>query len=119
MKYCQSPRCHMYNTTDRLKGNGENKNYQTRKKSKLYYGGGNFCTLKCQNDWYEVYGSRAVDYFGRIITPKKRNKNIPDYYELRSQILDRLYGSNRTWESNVDWIRVEQEVDLTINQQNS
>jgi hypothetical protein len=32
MKYCQSPRCHYYNTSkDRLKGNGENKTYQTRK----------------------------------------------------------------------------------------
>jgi hypothetical protein len=31
MKYCQSPRCHYYNTNDRLKGNGGDKNFQTRK----------------------------------------------------------------------------------------
>ena len=54
MKYCQNPRCHYYNTTDRLRGSGENKTYQTRKASKFYYGGGNFCTLNCQNDWFEV-----------------------------------------------------------------
>ena len=64
MKYCQNPRCHYYDTDDRLKGSGENKTYQTRKRSKFYYGSGNFCTLNCQNDWFEVYGSRAVDYFG-------------------------------------------------------
>ena len=117
MKYCQNPRCHYYNSTDRLRGSGENKTYQTRKASKFYYGVGNFCTLNCQNDWFEVYGSRAVDYFGRITTPKKRQKNTPNYWALRNQIVERLYGADWNWQTNVDWSRVHQEIDSTINQQ--
>ena len=93
MKYCQSPRCHYYNTNDRLRGNGGDKNFQTRKRSKLYFGGGNFCTLNCQNDWFEVYGSRAIDHFGRITTPKKRDKNTPNFWAIRNEVVDRLYGT--------------------------
>ena len=117
MKYCQNPRCHYYDTDDRLKGSGENKTYQTRKRSKFYYGSGNFCTLNCQNDWFEVYGNRAIDHFGRITTPKKRDKNTPNFWNIRNQILDRLYGGNRTWETNVDWTRVSQEIDNIISPQ--
>jgi hypothetical protein len=116
MKYCQSPRCHYYNTNDRLKGSGGDKNFQTRKRSKLYFGGGNFCTLNCQNDWFEVYGSRAIEHFGRITTPKKRDKNIPNFWALRNQVVDRLYGTNWNWQTNVDWTRVSQEIDIIINQ---
>ena len=119
MKYCQNPRCHYYDTDDRLKGSGENKTYQTRKRSKLYYGGGNFCTLNCQNDWFEVFGNRAIDYLGRITTPKKRDKNELGYWGIRNQILDQLYGTNRNWETDIDWTRVEQEIDNTINQRNN
>ena len=117
MKYCQNPRCHYYNSNDRLRGTGENKTYQTRKASKFYYGGGNFCTLNCQNDWFEVYGSRAVDYFVRITTPKKRNKNEPNFWVVRNQVVDRLYGTNWNWQTNVDWTRVHQEIDNIITQQ--
>jgi len=119
MKYCQNPRCHYYDSNDRLRGTGENKTYQTRKASKFYYGGGNFCTLNCQNDWFEVYGSRAVDYFGRITTPKKRNKNTQNYWQLRNQTVERLYGVDWNWDSNVDWSRVDQEINNIITQQNS
>jgi len=119
MKYCQSPRCHHYSTSDRLRGGGENKTYQTRKRSKLYFGMGNFCTLKCQEDWFEVYGNRAIEHFGRIITPKKRNKNAPDFWTLRSQVVERIYGSDWNWETNIDWTRVNQEIDNTINPQNN
>ena len=52
MKYCQSPRCHHYSTSDRLKGSEGNKTYQTRKRSKLYFGMGNFCTL-CFCRWVQ------------------------------------------------------------------
>jgi hypothetical protein len=116
MKYCQSPRCHYYNTNDRLKGNGGDKNFQTRKRSKLYFGGGNFCTLNCQNDWFEVYGNRAVEHFGRITTPKKRDKNSANYWQIREQVVNSLYGDS--W-NNVDWARVREEINNTINQQNN
>lgn len=118
MKYCQNPRCHYYDTDDRLRGSGENKTYQTRKRSNLYYGGGNFCTLKCQDDWFRAYGNMAIDYFGRITTPKKRDKNSPNYWQIQEQVVNNLYGDNRSWNS-VDWARVREEVNNTINQQNN
>ena len=117
MKYCQNPRCHYYDTDDRLKGSGENKTYQTRKRSKFYYGNGNFCTLKCQDDWFRAYGNMAIDYFGRITTPKKRNKGVPDYYDLRRQTVERLYGTEIAWwDDSLDWNRISQEIENTINQ---
>ena len=117
MAYYYNTNHNYYNTNDRLKGNGGDKNFQTRKRSKLYFGGGNFCTLNCQNDWFEVYGSRAIEHFGRIITPKKRNKNEPNFWAVRNQVVERLYGSEYGWQNNVDWTRVSQEVDNIINQQ--
>jgi len=114
MKYCQNPRCHYYDTDDRLKGSGENKTYQTRKRSEFPFGYGNFCTLKCQDDWFYIYGNRAIDHFGRINTPKKRDKNSSNYWQIREQVLNNLYGSS--W-NNVDWSRVRQEVDNIISPQ--
>ena len=71
LKYCQSPLCHTYQTQDRLKGSQGNKTNQTRRRSSFYYGNGNFCSLNCQNDWFQEYGNRAIDHFGRITHPKK------------------------------------------------
>jgi hypothetical protein len=50
---------------------------------------------------------------------KKRNKNEPNFWAVRNQVVERLYGSNRTWETDVDWTRVSQEVDSIISQQNN
>ena len=66
VKYCQGPKCHTYDTKDRKRGPKGNKVNQTRRKSSFYYGGSNFCSLNCQNDWFEEFGNRAIDYFGRI-----------------------------------------------------
>ena len=70
MKYCQGPDCHTYTTKDRLKGPAGSKTYQTRRRSKMYYGKGNFCSLNCHNDWWELHGNNAVDHFGRTTEPK-------------------------------------------------
>ena len=70
MKYCQGTKCHEYKTQDRIRGMKGNKCYQTRRRSSFYYGG-NFCSLNCQNDWFQEYGDRAVDHFGRTTEPKK------------------------------------------------
>ena len=70
LKYCQGPSCHQYTTKDRLRGNKGNKTFQTRRRTSFYYGGSNFCSLNCQNDWFETYGNRAVDHFGRLTEPK-------------------------------------------------
>ena len=70
MKYCQGPSCHTYDTTDRKRGPKGNKRNQTRTVGKYGYGNGNFCTLGCQDDWWKVHGTQAVDHFGRIHQPK-------------------------------------------------
>ena len=57
-------------TQDRIKGPKGNKTYQTRRRSKMYYGSGNFCSMWCYNDWAETFIDRAVDHFGRITQPK-------------------------------------------------
>ena len=71
MKYCQGPKCHLYNTKDRLRGPKGNKFYQTRRRSSFYYMGGNVCSMNCQNDWFEKFGERAINHFGRIHEPIK------------------------------------------------
>ena len=70
MKYCQGTKCHTYYTKDRIKGTKENKTNQTRRRSNFYYGNGNFCSLNCQNDWFNDFGDRAIDHFGRLTEPK-------------------------------------------------
>ena len=71
MKYCQGPLCHTYQTKDRIRGPKGAKVYQTRRRSSFYYLGGNACSMNCQNDWFEKFGNRAVDHFGRIHQPIK------------------------------------------------
>jgi|TARA_R110000744_G_scaffold10642_1_gene33017 hypothetical protein len=70
LKYCQGPRCHQHQTQDRLKGPKGNKTYQTRRRSHMYYGTGNFCSMNCYNEWAEVFIDQAIDHFGRLTEPK-------------------------------------------------
>ena len=70
LKYCQGPRCHTYDTKDRKKGPKDNKRNETRRRSHMYYGKGNFCSLTCYNDWAEVFSDRAIYHFGRVTQPK-------------------------------------------------
>ena len=70
LKYCQGPKCHTYDTKDRKKGPKENKRNETRRRSHFYYLDGNCCSMQCMYDWFNVYGSRALDHFGRITQPK-------------------------------------------------
>ena len=82
LKYCQGPECHTYNTKDRLKGMKGSKTYQTRRRSSMYYGSGNFCSMNCQIDWFNIYGDRAIDHFGRLTEPKhltEENAWVKDY----------------------------------------
>jgi hypothetical protein len=69
MKYCQGPLCHTYDTKDRKRGPKGNKVNQTRRRSSFYYLQGNACSMQCQADWFDTYGTRALDYFGRITQP--------------------------------------------------
>ena len=82
LKYCQGPDCHTYNTKDRLKGVKGSKTFQTRRRSSMYYGTGNFCSMNCYNDWAETFIDRAIDHFGRLTEPKhltEDNAWIKDY----------------------------------------
>ena len=70
LKYCQGPDCHTYNTQDRLKGSKDNKTYQTRRRSSLCYGNGNFCDQRCLYDWVNKYIEQGLDHFGRTTEAK-------------------------------------------------
>ena len=70
LKYCQGTSCHTYTTKDRLKGTKGNKTFQTRRRSSMYYGSGNFCSFNCQHDWFNDFGNKAIDHFGRLTEPK-------------------------------------------------
>ena len=71
LKYCQSHKCHTYDTKDRKRGSKDNRTNQTRRRSSFYYGGGNFCSLQCYDDWARDFMNRAIDQVsGRINEPK-------------------------------------------------
>ena len=71
LKYCQGPICHEHKTKDRIRGPKGDKHYETRKRSRFYYLGGNACDMRCQNDWFNKFGEQAVNHFGRIHEPKR------------------------------------------------
>ena len=71
MKYCQGPKCHTYQTKDRLRGPKGAKYYQTRKRSQFYNLGGNACSMICERDWFDKHGQRAIDHFGRVTEAKR------------------------------------------------
>ena len=116
LKYCQGPRCHIYDTKDRKKGPKDNKRNETRRRSHMYYGKGNFCSMSCYNDWAELFSDREIDHFGRITQPKvltkdnawttQRNwraENAPDMYyaynfitDERRPITEQQYNNEQT-----------------------
>ena len=69
MKYCQGTRCHEYKTKDRIRGHKGDKHYETRRNRHFY--NGEFCSNMCRDDWFNTFGKRAVDHFGRIHEPKR------------------------------------------------
>ena len=82
LKLCQGPACHQYTTKDRLRGTKGNKTFQTRRRSSFYYGGSNFCSLNCQNDWFQKFGDQAINHFGRLTEAKhltEENAWVKDY----------------------------------------
>jgi len=71
LKYCQSHKCHTYDTKDRKRGSKDNRTNQTRRRSEFYYGNGNFCSMNCYNDWANDFMDRAIDNIsGRLHEPK-------------------------------------------------
>jgi len=72
LKLCQGTKCHEYHTKDRIRGSQGDKHYETRRRSTLYYNG-NFCSLGCQDDWFQTFGDRAIDHFGRLKKPRRQD----------------------------------------------
>ena len=92
MIYCQGPKCHEYKTKDRIRGHKGDKHYETRKRSSFYYGKSNFCSLNCQNDWFNKFGDQAVDHFGRIHEPKRQDSSGAWYKQCKYN-----YNNNPTY----------------------
>ncbi len=68
MRYCQGTQCHEYRTKDRIRGQKGDKHYETRK-GILYHG--EFCSMRCQDDWLTKFAARAIDHFGRVTEAKR------------------------------------------------
>ena len=83
MKYCQGPKCHEHKTKDRIRGPKGDKHYETRKRSRMYYLGGNACDMRCQTEWFNKFGSMALDHFGRIHEPKRQDANGAWYKDYK------------------------------------
>ena len=98
MKYCQGPKCHTYLTKDRLRGMKGSKSYQTRRKTHFYYGD-NFCSMQCQTDWFNDFGDRAINHFGRLEEAKhltEDNAWVKDYdYDWRNEITSNWRSVNK------------------------
>ena len=112
MKYCQGPKCHTYQTKDRIRGPKGAKYYQTRRRSSFYYLGGNACSMNCERDWFLKFGERAVDHYGRIHEPIRLTEDnawrkMERYYNPRD--LNNFYWYNGL---------TEQELPLTEEQYN-
>ena len=112
LKYCQGPKCHTYRTKDRIKGPKGNKTNQTRRRSSMIYDD-NFCSQRCADDWFEKFGQRAVDHFGRIHEPIKLTQDnawrkLQRYWNPRD--LNNFYWYNGL---------TEQELPLTEEQYNN
>ena len=93
LRFCQGTSCHQYCTKDRLRGTKDNKTFQTRRRSSFYYGKSNFCSLNCQNDWWETHGDNAIDHFGRLTEAKhltEQNAWVKDF-DYRGGLNDRSF----------------------------
>ena len=111
MKYCQGPKCHTYKTKDRIRGPKGAKFYQTRRRSSFYNLDGNACSMQCERDWFNKFGERAVNHFGRIVEPIKLTE------ENAWVKLERYYGDGNPfyWYNRI----TEQEIPMTEEQYNN
>ena len=70
-KWCQNPKCPEKKNSNQIRGTKGQKFYQSNTIN-YGYGGKNFCTLRCYDDWSDIYMDRAIDTLGiRIVEPVK------------------------------------------------
>ena len=100
LKYCQGPKCHTHDTKDRKRGPKDNKRNETRSRSRFYYLGGNACDMRCQAEWFEVYGERALNHFGRITEARVLTKDNAwvNRRDWRREGADAFYAYNHLTE---------------------
>ena len=86
-KWCQNPKCPEKKNSNQIRGSKGNKYYQSNRANG--YGNGNFCTLRCYDDWSEVYLDRAIDSIGvRITEPVKVSMENAWYVEYDSDYIN-------------------------------
>jgi len=119
MKYCQGPNCHTYKTKDRIRGPKGDKHYETRKRSEFYYLNGNACSMICQHDWFNKFGTMALDHFGRVTEAKRvecdsawykssdwnRNSGRYDQYYFINDLLGQRIRITKQQYDNQDLVR--------------
>ena len=82
-KWCQNPKCPEKKNSNQIRGGKGNKYYQSNRANG--YGNGNFCTLRCYDDWSDIYLDRAIDSIGvRITEPVKVGMENAWYVEYNS-----------------------------------
>ena len=106
-KYCQGPKCHTYQTTDRKRGPKGDKYFQTRTMGRYGYGDNHFCTTICLGDWWAKHGTRAIDHFGRLHNPirlteesawqKYNDWSNSAYYFRNGLTLERIPLTEEQW----------------------
>jgi hypothetical protein len=116
LKYCQGPECHTHKTKDRIKGPQENKTYQTRRRSKFYYGCGNFCSTWCQEQWFEKFGEQAINHFGRTTEPKHLTEENAWYKDYNYHTQGYNYVNGITEEQRPLTEEQYKDVNYTLNQ---
>jgi len=111
LKYCQNHKCHTYDTKDRKRGSKDNRTNQTRRRSEFYYGGGNFCSQNCYNDWANDFMDRAIDSIsGRIVEPKiltEENAWRKNYTYRWDSNVDGDYQMTYFWENTISGRRID------------
>ena len=111
-KLCQGPKCHTYKTKDRIRGSKGDKHYETRKRSSMYYGNGNFCCQTCLYDWVNKHIEHALDHFGRT-TEAKRTDCDSAWYK------DYTWGSNGNHDHYIANDLLGQRISITEQQYNN
>ena len=103
LKYCQSHKCHTYDTKDRKRGSKGNRKNQTRRRSSFYYGNGNFCSLQCYDDWASQFMDRAIESVsGRIHEPLTMNEENA-WRKRRRYIWNSNNGSSSGYSFSYFW----------------
>ena len=93
-RWCQNKKCPEKKTSGQIRGSKGAKYYQSNKLGDYSYGGGNFCTLQCHNEWSEQYITQAIDTLGvRITEPVRISLDDSWYVEYK-------YGYYNNDESN-------------------